>query len=463
MIHFLVGNGVNALSHASDGDSVPHIALQSLYDDDVALETVKALVRYGCDPLEANLHGTTPLHIAVEQGYTSTAQYLLALGAHLPPDLLVTLDRNQSSWSTEPMIRFLVENGVDVLAHASDGDSVLHIALQSLYDDDMALETAKVLVGYGCDHLEANPCGDTSLHIAIQRGHISTALYLLTLGAHLPPDLLVTLDRDRSYWSTVPMIRFLVENGVVVLACASNEDSVLHIALRCFNTDSEILETVKLLVSYGCDPLEANPRGDTPLHIAVQRGHISTAQHLLTLDARLPPDLLVTLNSDLSSWSTLPMIYFLVKNGVNVHAKASDRLGDSVLHIALRCFNADNDLLEAVESLVGYGCDPLEANSRGETPLHIAVERSHVSAAQYLIAQGASVLTKASNGDTVSHFAAGGVYPYPYDAYDDERALEAVKFLVGCGCEPATPNDHGETPLHIAVRLGRIKTIKYLL
>ncbi|KAI9462203.1 ankyrin repeat-containing domain protein [Boletus coccyginus] len=465
MIRFLVENGVNILAHSSNGDSVLHMVLQHLYSDNEALKVVKLLVSYGCDPLEANPRGDTPLCIAVKHGHISTVRHLLTLGAHLPPGLLVTFDHRWSRWGTAPMIHFLVKNGVDILAHASDGDSVLHIALQSLYDDKVALETVKVLVGYGCDPLEANPHGVTPLHIAVQLGQISTARYLLTLGAHLPPGLFATLDHRRSRWGTAPMIRFLVENGVDVLAHASDGDPVLHIALQSLSYDDDnTLEMVKVLVGYGCNPLEANPRGVTPLHIAVQLGQISTARYLLTLGARLPPDLLVSLNSDLSSWSTLPMIRFLVENAVNLRTKASDR--DSVLHTALRCFNDDSDLLEVVEFLVGYGCDPLEANSRGETPLHIAAKRNYVSAAQYLIAQGASVLTKASNGDTVLHFAAGDVDLYPYDdGYHDadERALEAVEFLVGCGCEPATPNDNGETPLHIAVRLERIKTIKYLL
>ena len=153
------------------------------------------------------------------------------------------------------------------------------------------------------------------------------------------------------------------------------------------------------------------------------------------------------------------MIRFLVKNGVDVHAYASD--GDSVLHIALRCLNAADDVLDTVKLLVSYGCDPLEANSRGETSLHIAAERGYVSVARYLITQGTSVLTKASNGDTVLHFATNGVYPYGED--DDSRAFEAISFLVGCGCEPTAPNNDGQTPLHIAVHLGRIETIKYLL
>ncbi|KAF8133975.1 ankyrin repeat-containing domain protein [Boletus edulis] len=255
------------------------------------------------------------------------------------------------------------------------------------------------------------------------------------------------------------MVRFLVENGVDVLAHADDGDSLLHVALRCTNTEDSILEVVKLLVSLGCDPLGANSRGNTPLHIAVQHDHISAVRYLLTLDAPLSPDLLVTLDRARSYWSTAAMIRFLVENGVDVLVHAND--GDSVLHSALRCLNWDDDVLEVTKLLIGYGCDPLEANSRGETPLHIAAERSHVSVASYLITQGASVLTKASNGDTVLHFATRG---YPYDDEEaDDCTLAAVDFFVGRGSDPTVPNDNGETPLHNAVDLGRIKTIKYLL
>ena len=420
------------------------------------------LVGHGCDPLEVDSCGDTPLLIAVGQGYVSVARYLLTLGAHLPPDLLVTLKHYWWGQSISRMIRFLVENGANALAHTSDGDSVLHVVLQSLYDDDEVLKAVRLLVGYGCNPLEANSRGNTPLHIAVEQNHLSVVRYLLTLGILLPPDLLVTLDRSWSRWNIAPMIRFLVNNGVNVHAHTSDRDSVLHIALRCINDDEETLEAVKVLVDYGCDPFEANSHGNTPLHIAVERGHISAARHLLTLGAPLPPNLLLTLNRDWSRWNTAPMIRFLVENRVDVHTHPGG--GDSVLHIALRCFNDDNDVLEAVKLLVGYGCDPLEANSRGETPLHIAAERSYVSVARYLITQGASVLMKVSNGDTVLHFATRGVYPYEdSDEDDDGRALEAVKFFVGCDCEPAAPNDDGKTPLHIAVHLGRIKTIKYLL
>ena len=462
MIHFVFENGVDVLARTDDGDSAFHLILKCTYNDDKALTATKLLVNYGCDPLKANFHGTTPLHVAVARGHVSAVRYLFTLGAPVPPDLLVSSNGVWPRWGTMPMIRLLFENGVNVLAHASNGDSVLHTTLQCRNDGEQILEAVKLLVNYGCDPLEANSCGSTPLHIAVERGHISAARYLLNLGTPLPPDLLLTLDRNGSSWGTTPMIRFLFENGVDVHAHAGNGDSVLQATLQCQNDGDRVLEAVKLLVSYGCDPLAANSRGSTPLHIAVELGHISAARYLLTLGALVPPNLLVALDHEWSWWSTAPMIRFLFENGVDFLARTSN--GDSVLHTAFQCFNGDEDVLITAKLLVGYGYDPLDANSRGEIPLHFAARRSYVSVARYLIQQGANVLTKASNGDTVLHFATGAAYPnFDDHKYVDGHILKAVQFFVACDCEPAAPNNNGKTPLHNVVGLGRLKTMKYLL
>ncbi|KAF8441584.1 hypothetical protein L210DRAFT_2081228 [Boletus edulis BED1] len=304
MILFLVENGADVSVRTWCGDSVLHVMLRpasGLYvvafndaDEGDILEVVKLLVDLGCDPFEVNSRGMPPVQIAVEQGYISVARYLLTLGARVPPDFLVTLERPFWCRSIVSMIRLLVENGANALAYTSNGDSLLHVVLRSLHDDDESLEVARVLVGYGCDPLEADSHGKAPLQIAVERGHISVARYLLTLGARLPPDFLVTSE---SFWCPriVSMIRLLVENGANALASTSNGDSLLHVVLRSIHDDDESLEVVRVLVGYGCDPLEADHRGKTPLHLAVEKHHISVARYLLTLGAHLPPDFLVTL------------------------------------------------------------------------------------------------------------------------------------------------------------------------
>lgn len=165
------------------------------------------------------------------------------------------------------------------------------------------------------EHLALSSNGEAFFRFAVEKGYFSVALYLLALGTPLHSDMLVTfkyLYSDR--WRTAPMIRFLVENGANVLAQTSEEDFVLHniLQLRDMDDDADededsgdtdeddILEAVKLLIkSYGCDPLGANSHGQTPLYNAVLSGYVSVAQYLLTLGA--PPSL--------TFWSHCPVIH----------------------------------------------------------------------------------------------------------------------------------------------------------
>ena len=481
MICFLVDSGANVLAQDDDGNSALHIMPQFIYQDDRALEAVKLLISYGCDPLEANLCGGTPLDTAVQRGHVSVARYLLTLGASVPPDILV-VSSSPIRLHTTDIIPFLVENGVDLLSRTDDRDSVFHIMLQSIYDNAKALVAVKFLISYGCDPLEANLCGCTPLDIAVQRGHVSVARHLLTLGASVPTDILVASTSPMRFQDTTHIIPFLVKNGVNLLARTDDGESVFHIMLQSIYDDGQALETVKLLVSYGCDPLAADLRGYTPLCIAVGQGHIPVARYLLSLGAYLPPDLLFTLDRD--EWNcTADMIRLLSENGVSVLAHSGD--GDSVLHLVLESIY-DDEALMAVKLLVSCGCDPFDANIRGETPLHVAVQHGHISVARHLLNLGAylppnllvtldrdersctacmihflfdngvNILARTSDGDSVLHIVLES-------AYDDGEAFTAMKFLVSHGCDPLEANLRGITPLHVAVKEGHVSAARYLL
>ena len=382
MVRFLVENGADVHMRTEAGDSVLHIALQSFYEDDVLGITELLAGYYGCDPCEANSSGKSPLCIAIEQAHISVAQYLLSLGVPLPPDILVTLNP-QGIWRTARVVRFLVENGADPHACTETGDSVFHVALDSFQYEDEALELAKLLVGYDCDPLGANCSGKIPIHIAIEQGHISVMQYFLSLDIPLPPDLLPVALNSRGLviGTKMPMVQFLIHSGADVHMHAETGDSVFHIALKSLGED-DALNIARLLISYGCDPLEANSYRKTPLHIAIEQAHIAVAQYLLSLGVPLPPDALVMLGPH-ERWKRVDKICFLIENGANVHAR--NQLGDSVLHVILESLDSWHEAGDIVELLVAYGCDPFEVNSSGKTPLSIAMERRLYSAESYLL------------------------------------------------------------------------------
>lgn len=181
MVRFLIYSDADVHVHAETGDSLFHIMLESLGEDD-ALDITELLISYGCDPLEANFSGKTPLHIAIEQAHTSVVLYLLSIGTPLPSDILVMLGP-YGRWMTLEMISLLIENGADARAHNEDGDSVLHVLLESPVDVHEVGDLVKLLLANGCDPFEANSSGKTPLRIAIERGLYSVEGYLRSLGA----------------------------------------------------------------------------------------------------------------------------------------------------------------------------------------------------------------------------------------------------------------------------------------
>ena len=362
-------------------------------------------------PTPSNSPGETPLLFAVERGHASVVHYLSTAGVPLPPDFLLKLNFAEMRNGAR-MINLLVENGADPLVHNSNGDSVLHLVIAA-FDEEDALETAMPLVSCGCDPFESNSRGETPLLFAVERGHTSVVRYLLsTASVPLPPDFLLKLNFAKMR-NGAQMINLLVENGTDPLVHNSNGDSVLHLVIAAFD-EEDALETAMPLVSCDCDPFESNSRGETPVRIAVERGHASVVRYLLsTAGVPLPPDFL--LNLDFAKMRNgARMINLLVENGADPLVRTS-LAGDSVLHRAIATSD-ERDVLEITKLLVGYGCDPLEPNFSGETPLNTAVDRWHVPVMYYLISLGTPPIPHLSTLDLIPG-SPGHIFMEQKDAY----------------------------------------------
>ena len=498
MFCFLVENVVDARTHTTTGDSMLHIVLRwQMMEECYALEATKVLVTRGCDPFEANSFGQTPFHITFERGYISVAQYLLSLGIPPSTDLLLSaaLVTLHAEGPRASVFRCMVEHGVDVHARASTGDSVLHIALRSWCEEGHALEIAKLLIRHGCDPVVANSKGETPLHIALERRHFSVLQYLLSLGISPPPDLLlIALD---SRWFLLPhqrasIVRSLVENRADIHIRTSTGDSLLHVASKSFMWNEDYaLEVVKLLVDHGCDPLAANPNGQTALHIALECAQVSVARYLLSLGISPTPELLlIALGPRVPLWADgrASFVRCLVDNGADVHVCTS--AGDSPLHLAMQSFSEEGYTLETAKYLFSRGCDTQSTNANGQTPIHIAIGRGYISVARYLlrargatpfpdllfialnsrlaarentsiaivrdlVQNGANVHVRTAVGDSVLHVA--------LQSLEEDHALETAKLLVGQGCDTRSTSSRGQTPLHIAIERGHVSVVQYLL
>ncbi|KAG6369454.1 ankyrin repeat-containing domain protein [Boletus reticuloceps] len=236
------------------------------------------------------------LPFAVERGHIHLTRYLFPVRPSLPSGLFETL----GDWKTS------------VHAPMVSGAPVLHTALWSFQNEHLALETVKLLVSLGYDPLETTSSGKKLLHIAGERGFTTVIRYLqaLSLGNSPPLNLLHIALRITGEEDKARMIAFLLENGANVHACkAVSGDSVLHTTLQSFQNEYFALETVKIFVGRGCDPLKANSSGKTPLCIAIEAGFVSVAQFFLSLGASLPPNMLDTLNR-WDGWENVSMFNF---------------------------------------------------------------------------------------------------------------------------------------------------------
>ncbi|KAF8452441.1 ankyrin repeat-containing domain protein [Boletus edulis BED1] len=232
-------------------------------------------------------------------------------------------------------------------------------------------------------------------------------------------------------------------------------------------------------VQLGYDP--STRFNTTSLRHAVSAGHISTVQHMLSLNIPLPPDII--LEASVSPTPGAAMIRLCLEKGSDVHAVSPTE--DTPLHRAQSRYPqiAEDDRLESVRVLIDAGCYPSRCNLAGETPLHLAVRNGYLSVAEHLLplhvplppdillaasesrnaamirlltSKGADVHAIAANGDTPLH----RVLQDPWDR--SEERLDCIKVLIHSGCNPGVRNVHGKTPFDVAAENGRLSVVQCL-
>ncbi|KAF9225131.1 hypothetical protein BS17DRAFT_807512 [Gyrodon lividus] len=330
-------------------------------------------------------HQCLPLEFAIKYMLPEWVELFLEKGNRVPEHLFFDV------LSTVPLRITRSVLQTDQFAEWATTDRatlMLHSLLQrspNLGESDLMVDITRRLVQVGCDPELSISSGKTPLHLAVTEHHISVVKYMLSIDIPLPPDILLTAAR--ALMGRARMMHLLIDKGADIHACTSNGDGVLYVAM-----DHEIddaLETAKVLVDAGCDPVAYNPHGKTPLHLVATRGLVSIVEYMLSMDVPLPPDILLAAVE--SPRDRAEIVYMLIGKGADIHACTSD--GDSLLHIAIdqdaseEWFDVEHPL-DTVKILVCLGCDPTISNSHGKTPLHFAVARGHVLIVEYLLSRG---------------------------------------------------------------------------
>lgn len=77
------------------------------------------------------------------------------------------------------------------------------------------------------------------------------------------------------------MVEFLICEGADVRSTMSSGDTLLHLAMTGYN-ELKCLELVKILIEVGCDPTTVNSECNSGLEVAIDIGHTSVVEFLLS-------------------------------------------------------------------------------------------------------------------------------------------------------------------------------------
>ena len=266
--------------------------------------------------------------------------------------------------------RLVAAHPQDINALGGSRGAPLNAALYSGH-----LNIALFLLERGANGGNVGMAGQTALYRASSRGYAEVVRTLLDRGAdpkakcnaldeywrHVQwTPLLVALEKGR-----LEIARMLLERGADVNYTDNRGRSPLHIAGRHPSIDSDL---IRLLLDHGAS-IDASDtwRGETALHDASSKGHITVVKLLLehgaNVDARSK-----------SRWTPLhcttmmghpKIVELLLDHGADVNAQKED--GWTALHLA-----AFNGHLKILVVLLKHGADPHTQTNEGKTPIQLA-------------------------------------------------------------------------------------------
>ncbi|XP_038553659.1 dynein heavy chain 12, axonemal-like [Micropterus salmoides] len=291
-------------------------------------------------------------------------------------------------------------------------------------------------------------CGKTPLFLAVERGLIENASFLLQHGAQ--PD---SHDHD--------------------------QDTPLVIAIRSDRTD-----LVKLLLHYGSWVNQKGRYGRCPLHEASELGKSALVTLLLKAGAQPDPrsNFGLTPLALAAQGGHLEVMEILLSRGADILSEAKDKA--SILYEATLSENPS-----VIRLLLEYGADANVGTNTKHMPIHSVAHQGNLEALKLLIPV-TSIEEVNNSGISPLHSAAAGGHPHcikalldaGYDpnymlhpwvqrGYDDERKsvlffavsnndVPSAKLLLEGG---AMANQDPIKCLQVALRLGNYELIDLLL
>lgn len=328
-------------------NSLLHMAAQS-----GNIELVNYIISLfdGATPLFTNIIGQTPLHIAVEHGFTEAINPI----AEVNLDQLFVFSDFYAPTSTPFK-----------LAKNSDNEEIeskLRSLLHDFYEVEDKFNNVRAMMAYSEIFQDSKDGASQDLFDAINSGIDVAPYYYLNAGADLSE---LSILSDYSDKATAFHIAARYKKLDLIAAMAGQfKGNINLLSGNNYNVFSFLIEAggsieeINKLIDLGADP----NLGNNPMEQAI-------------------------------NVNDMEILNLLIAKGVSVHRSGAKN--SSILLIA-----AKENNLEAVSHLLALGADPLYANLEGDTALHLAAEYASMELFQVLAEKAKSFDLKNNDNNT---------------------------------------------------------------
>lgn len=187
---------------------------------------------------------------------------------------------------------------------------------------------------------------------------------------------------------------------------------------HCAATTGNV-QMIQMLSKKGANLSQTTQNNRTLLHLAVEDGHVEFVKFLLSSP-----------------------------NGVNMAARRAD--GETALHIAAR--HGKLEILTAlIEQWKKQESGPLPVDKNGNTLMHSAIKGGHIECVKFLFNYDVELCSKTnSRNELPIHLTC-------------KWGKTDIAILLADEVDINTPDDDGNTPLHLAAEYNRVKIVDFLL
>ncbi|CAJ1430170.1 unnamed protein product [Effrenium voratum] len=192
-------------------------------------------------------------------------------------------------------------------------------------------------------------------------------------------------------------------------------------------------ECVQLLLQAAAAPSEADDNGHQALHLAAQEGHQEVVELLLQAGAAC----------DACGEA---------KQRTGLHLASANGHVPVCSVLLLQKANVNLQDLELCELILSWGASVTLADNDGWRPLHEAARWGDGQLVEALLRRGADLRAVSNDGESALHVVPGGY-----------AELEVVQVLLAWQSDVNSRDYDGETPLHLAVKLGDVELAGLLL